>query len=193
MKTLITVDEFKTYKGITNNDEDSKLHSIIINVSQFIKHYCGRAFNDYITTDKVELLDARIDSQLYLDEIPIISITSLETTSDNVTYTELVEDTDFFVDKDLGIIYSASSASLANDVTYNPLNVRVNYKAGYEELPEDLIIATHDMVEYYRSEEYTPRKAFSNTSVENLGFRETGGAKLPSHIERIIQLYRKIL
>ena len=193
MKTLISVDDFKTYKGINNNDEDSKLNTIIINVSSFIKNYCGRTFNDYITTDKVELLDARIDTQLYLEELPIISITSAEITSDNVTYTSLTENEDYFVDYNLAIIYSASSVAVASDVTYNPLNTRITYKAGFEELPEDLLIATMDMVEYYRSEEYTPRKAFSNNSVENLGFRETGGARLPSHIERIIQLYRKIL
>lgn len=191
--SLITLDEFKTYKGINNTNEDSKLQSIIVSVSEFVKNYCNRTFNDYVITEKTEFLDARENAKLFLDEFPVISITSIETTTNNSDYTALVENTDYYIDQSLGIIYSGDGIPLAINITYNPTNIRIIYTAGYPDLPEDLKIAILDLVEYYREEQYTPRKSFSNNSIENLGFRETAGSKLPTHIERIVQLYRKIL
>lgn len=189
---LITVNDFKTYKNINNTEEDSKLQSIVVYTNSLVKHFCGRTFIDYVDTDKVEFIDARIDFKIFLPEYPIISVTSLELTEDNITYESLTLNEDFFVDSAFGYIVPAGSLPFGYNILYNPTNLKITYKGGYTEIPDDLKIAMLDLVEFYRSEEYTPRKSFSNNSIENLGFRETSGTAFPSHISRIINLYRNI-
>lgn len=194
-RKLITVSEFKTYKNITNSDEDNKIDSIIISASALVKSYCSRTFIDYVKTDKVEYHDARIDTEIFLDEFPIIDIVSAEYSLDGwTTSTTLVAgDNDYFIDSELGLISAGTTTPFALGAIYNLRNFRVTYKAGYEEIPDDLKQAVLDLVEYYRSEEYTPRKSFQDMSLENLGFRETGGSKFPSHIARILSLYRRVM
>lgn len=194
-KKLITVSEFKTYKGITNNEEDNKIDSIIISASALIKSYCSRSFIDYVTVDKTEYHDASLDVEIFLDEFPIISITSAEYSLDGweTTITLDVSDLDYFLDSEMGLITNGVGTAFAAGSTYNINNFKVVYKAGYVEVPDDLKIATMDLVEFYRSEDYTPRKSFQDMSMENLGFRETSGSSMPSHIQRVLSLYRRVL
>lgn len=190
---LVTVDDFKTYKNINNNDEDQKLQSIIIGANSLVKHFCGRTFVDYTSNTKIEFCDARLDTEVYLSEFPIIGDPVIEITVDSISYTTLIKDEDYFVNSELGIIYAASSVPFGAGILYNPNNFRATYTGGYVEVPEDLKMAIMDLVEFYRSEEYTPRKSFASNSIENLGFRETSGTSFPSHISRVMSLYRKIL
>lgn len=194
-KKLVTVSEFKTYKNINHSEEDNKIDSIIVGASALVKSYCSRSFIDYVTTDKIEYHDASIDTEIFLEELPIISITSVETTLDGgVTYTALDSaEQEYFFDSELGMLTPGNGIAFSTGAAYSIQNLRVIYKGGYEEIPDDLKIATLDLVEYYRSEEYTPRKSFQDMSLENLGFRETGGSTMPSHIKRVLELYRRVL
>lgn len=191
-KNLITLEDFKTYKGITSSENDSKISSIILYVSDIIKQFCARSFIDYYTTDKIEFHGAKFNNTILLDEFPVLSITSVEYSSDGGnTLTELEEYIDYAVDYELGAITSMDSFPLGNNASIDFNNIKVTYKAGYSKVPESLKIATMDLVEYYREEEFTPRKAFQGMTIENLGFRE-GGSAMPSHIARVLNLYRRI-
>ena len=195
---LVTLDEYKTYKGITKSEEDAKLSSIIEGVSNFAKEYCKRSFIDYYSTDKVEYQDASEFATVFLGEFPIISITKVEisldgdfTGTDPSKIIELEAYSTYFPNFNDSLIFSGSSGlALASGSIPQIPNIRVTYKAGYKTTPKDLKIAIMDLIEYYRSEEYTPRKAFKDMSIENLGFRE-GTASLPSHIKRIFEMYRR--
>lgn len=192
---LVTLDEFMTYKGITKPD-DAKLTIILEGVSNYAKEYCKRSFIDYYSVDKVELKHASEFTELFLDELPLISITSVEvsldgdfTGTDPNKITELEEYTDYLPNMENSSIQS--TYPLGYGSTVNIPNVKVTYKAGYEITPKDLKMALMDLVEYQYSEEFTPRKSFKDMSIENLGFRE-GTASLPSHIKRIFEMYRRL-
>lgn len=187
---LVSLDEFKAYKKITKDDDDPKLSIMIRAASQLAKTYCRRTFVDYVATDKVEYFNGNNDAALFVDEFPIISVTSVEIANDGVTYTALTEDEDYFVDYDVDTLRTVNNLSFTVGAQPAFKSVKVTYKAGYDELPEDLKIAVMDLVEYYRQEEYTPRKAFQDSSVENLGFREGGKASLPAHIKRVFEMYK---
>ena len=196
---LVTLDEFKTYKGITKNDEDAKLTQILEATSNFTKEYCKRSFIDYFATDKVEYQDASSYDTIFLDEFPLVSITSVEisldgdfTGTDPDKITELELYTTYYPNFEDSLIHSGmATLPLAYGGLSGISNIKITYKAGYSVVPKDLKIAIMDLVEYYKAEEYTPRKAFKDMSIENLGFRDTT-AGLPAHIKRIFEMYRRL-
>lgn len=187
---LVSLDEFKAYKKITKDEDDPKLSILIRSASQLAKTYCGRTFVDYADTDKVEYFNGNEDAILFVDEFPIISITSVEVAVDGVTYTAITADEKYFVDTLIDAIRTVDDLPFTYGAYPAFKSVKVTYKGGYTEVPEDLKIAVMDLVEYYRQEEYTPRKSFENASIENLGFREGGKASLPAHIKRVFEMYK---
>lgn len=192
-KKLVTLDEFKTYKEINNDEHNSKIGVIISSINELVKTYCNRTFLDYATVDKTEYFDATSISEYYMDELPLLSVTSFSVSNDGgVTYTEGVENTDYFVDTTNNCILTGSTLPFTtSSIPFK--SGKIIYKGGYIEVPMDLKIAIMDLIEYYREEEYTPRKAFQGMSVENLGFREGAGSALPTHIRRVFELYRVVM
>jgi hypothetical protein len=134
---------------------------------------------------------------LFLDEQPVISITSIEISNDGgLTYqTPLVEYTDYFVDYDIGVVSALYSnfvleSTIAQGISNR--NVKVTYKGGYTSIPNDIKQAALDLIEYYRNEEYTPRKQFQLAQVDNIGARTGTISDLPAHIARVLSLYREL-
>jgi len=187
---LVSLQEFKTYKKITKEEDDPKLFLLLRAASQLAKTYCGRTFVDYVNTDKVEYFDGNEEGILFLPEFPIIGVSSVEVSADGKTYSAITEDEDYFIDYRLDAIRTADNLPFTVGAYPSFKSVKVTYRGGYSEVPEDLKIAIMDLVEYYRQEEYTPRKTMQNISVENLGFRETGKSSLPAHIKRVFEFYR---
>lgn len=195
---LVSLDEFKSYKGISKSDKDARLMIILEGVSNYVKEYCKRSFIDYYSVDKVEYHDGHEFNQILLKEIPLISITKVEvsldgdfTGTDPTKITELEAYTSYFPSIEDSLITSGSGYPIVVGGICGVPNIRVTYKAGYETVPKDLKIAIMDLTEYYYSEEYTPRKAYKDMSIENLGFRE-GTASLPSHVKRVFEMYRRL-
>lgn len=187
---LVSLDEFKAYKKITKDEDDPKLLLILRAASQLAKTYCRRTFVDYVDTDKVEYFDGDTDEILFLSEFPIISITSVEVSADGATYTTITQDTDYFIDYTLDAIRTADNLSFTVGSLPSFKSVKVTYKGGYTEVPEDLKLAVMDLAEYYRQEEYTPRKSFQSSTIENIGFRAGGKSSLPAHIKRVFEMYK---
>jgi hypothetical protein len=187
---LVTLSDFKAYKKITKTEDDVKLSLIIESANKLAKTYCRRTFVDYVSSDKVEYFNGNEYSTVLLSEFPVISITSVEIASDGVTYTALTEDEDYFVDYELDAIHTPYQLPFTSGAAPAFKSVKVTYRGGFAEVPEDLRIAVLDLVEYYRQEEYTPRKSMDGSTIENLGFREGGGSSLPSHIKRVFEMYR---
>ena len=187
---LITLDEFKTDRGITIDKEDTKISQLIDSATDLVKTYCNRTFIDYFSADKIEYFDGTKYKVLYLEEIPLVSITEVATSVDGTTYTALTENTDYFVDKTQDAIFSAFDAVFVPTAAFASQSVKVTFKGGYEDAPADLKQAVMDIVEYYRTEQFTPRKITSHMTLENVGFRAGGDTGLPPHIKRILEMYR---
>lgn len=187
---LVSLDEFKAYKKITKDEDDPKLTIILRSASQLAKTYCRRTFVDYVDTDKVEYFNGDTDEILFLSEFPIIYVTAVEVSADGSTYTTLTQDTDYFIDYTLDAIRTADNLPFTVGAAPAFKSVKVTYRGGYTELPEDLKIAVMDLAEYYRQEEYTPRKSFQSNIIENVGFRAGGKASLPAHIKRVFEMYK---
>lgn len=185
---IIDLGTYKTYKNINSTKDDDK-HTLIIHaVNAFIEQYCGRVFTGYYDTDKVEYFSSE-DTELFPVEIPIVSITSLETSTDNgSTYpTALVEYTDYIIDTNADSIIAINNTFV--DAT-NPQNaIKLTYKGGYSKVPKDLEYAAVHLVDYYSDKEYTPRTSLAGNSIDNVIIPDNT-ARLPAHIRRVLENYR---
>lgn len=183
-RNLITLAEYKTYASINSVDFDTKINSIITMISGLVKSYCNRLFIDAYNPNTAlfsEIVEySNYDGNYYPNEIPVDSLVSVQYSTDNgTTYTTL---TDCAYDKSKDCIYIPEQGREGVNA------FKITYTGGYQNTPEDLKLACLDLVEYYYKGEYTPRKTSSNNTVEYITTSD-----LPSHIKRVLDLYRVIL
>lgn len=190
MQDLVTIDEFKQYKKINSTEHDDRLDLIIKSVSAYIKSYCNRTFNDYVFETKTEYINGRDKEFIYLQEFPVLTLTSVHTSIDGgVSYTELVLDTDVFINHDTGELLTADELPFVTLGTGHK-SVKVVYTGGYNEIPQDLKLACFDLVDYYRDNGYVPKKQVGPNTVENSGYKQSSATNLPPHIKRVLDLHR---
>ena len=183
IKPLITVDEYKEYAGINSIDFDDKIESIILRVSALVKSYCGRNFIDGFdkaSNSFVNLIEyTNTSGYYYPQEFPVQEIISVEYSSDmGNSYSSI---TNFYYDRSKDAVFIDDDKESINAF-------KITYKGGFQKTPEDLKLACLDLVEYYYKGEYTPRKSTNNNTVEYITTSD-----LPSHIKRVLDLYRVIL
>lgn len=181
---LVTLAEYKAYAGITSDKQDTVIKAIIPKASALVKSTCRRSFVDYVNDAKTDVFASGSD-RVYLKEFPVLSVSSVEYSADyGVTYTALTENVDYVLNAEEGAIYF-----LAWETTPQLLNgYRVTYTAGFESLPEDIKVATLDLVTYYLKNDMSvksQRDAGSNTVQIEYITKNT----LPSHIQRVLDIY----
>lgn len=183
-RLLVTLAEYKTYASINSTDFDDKLSSIVTKVSELVKTYCNRLFIDGYDPISSSFLDiveyTNRDGNYYPNEFPIQSVVSVEYSQDNgETYSSAI-----------GCAFDrVKEAIYIPDEGREGVNAfKITYKGGYQNTPEDLKLACLDLIEFYYKGEYTPRKSSSNNVIEYITTSD-----LPSHIKRVLDLYRVIL
>lgn len=179
---LTTRADYKAYMGINSTNSDASIDILIPLVSQFVKNYCRRTFVDHFEDPKVEILRGGVP-YLMLLETPIISITSIEVSSDyGVTYTALTEYTDWVLDGEL--IRPIGVSSFPDYIR----GYRVTYTAGYEDVPRDLELAVMDLVTYYMKNDGAVN-ALKHVNTTSMQIEYISDTALPSHIKRVIDYY----
>lgn len=186
-KNLIVLDDYKAYKSISSTEGDSRISAVIASTSAFIKNYCGRTFVDYSTTDKTEYISGNAKKCFYLDEYPVIGITSINSSIDNqVTQTLLVNNTDYYLDSETGLVESA----LGNfDAGFH--SIEIKYKGGYADIPEDLKLAALDLTAHYLEQQFKPKMSTGVSISENVSSGEMP-VQIPFHIKNTLDLYRTL-
>ena len=184
-KSLVLLDDYKAYKGISSTTEDTRTSVIIASVSAFVKNYCGRTFIDYTTVNKTEYIDGTGKSSFFLNEFPVLEApvinTSLNAQQDQ---TLLVEGTDFYVEYNTGEIVHALSCFPGGFHS-----VQVVYKGGDVDIEEDLKLACLDLVTYYLKEQYKPKQSTGSSISENFSSGELP-SRIPNHIKNTLDLYK---
>lgn len=190
MLNLITINEYKTYKGINSDAYDPIISLLIGSVTEFIKEYLGRNLIDYSNIPKVEYFDATSYPEYYPKEFPLLSVSELAVSSDGgISYTPLVVNTDYFVDSDNDKLINNTVYYGFSNSTIPFKSGKLTYRGGYITCPLDIKLAAMDLVHYYRNEEHAPSKAMQGASIDNpvLIIR---GNELPMHIKRVLDNYR---
>jgi hypothetical protein len=182
--SLITRSEYKAYTGITSTNQDVEIDAIIPKVSDLVKNYCRRSFIDYATSAKTETFNGGTD-KYYLKEYPLITLLSLEYSSDyGQNYTELTE----FVDFVPNIAEDSIDSITPGGFAYAINGYSVTYTAGYNTVPGDLKLAVMDLVTYYRKNDGAIHSTKApGTNAVQIEYIST--TTLPAHIRRVLDLY----
>jgi hypothetical protein len=185
---LVTVNQYKSYRGISGNTEDTKLNIIVPSVSNLVKNYCGKSFVDHYTTNKVEYFSMKWpQNTVFLSEIPILQVVSVEefeSEEEGSSYTTLSA-AQYTVDSNLDAVYRIEGGR-RQDFPQGINSVRVTYKGGFATIPLDLRLAVTDLITYYLKEEWKPEKNQGVFTIRN----DSAEANFPDHINRVLDLYR---
>jgi hypothetical protein len=182
--SLITLNEYKNYVGITSPNQDASINSIIPKVSELVKSICRRTFKDYLDDVKVEYFEG--GEVFNLAEAPVVQIASVEQSTDyGNTWTGLTEYTDWVLKKSTEQIVPVNAARYFEDLING---YKVTYNAGYETLPEDLKLAVLDLVTYYLKNDAAVHSSKApGTNAVQIEYIST--TNLPAHIKRVLDLY----
>jgi hypothetical protein len=189
MAELITLDEYKLYKGKAKTDDDDKINMIIPAVSSLIKAYVGHGIIDNWDTPLVEEYTLPYDSTLlYLNGYPVREIVSV--TEAVGGYVGGLDSTIHYpVIFNTGFTYDGASGRLTRIGGNWARKVIVTYKTGYATVPEQIKLAAIELVSYYLNEEWKPTRASGGTSI--VGPEEHVGG-MPLHIAKLLDHYKVI-
>lgn len=180
----------KAELGITSTDEDANLETWIDQASGMITAACNRVFGKETVRETFRAYNVE---RIRLQRNPVTAITSV--VEDGVT---LVENTDFVVDYDSGIITRLSGDY---ETRWSFRTLVITYAAGYDllgTLPIAIERATITMVKQFRSaaerdpllkSEEIPGVLSQTFWVGGTGDRSNG---IPHEVETMIAPYRNI-
>lgn len=180
---LVTKAEYKAYAGISSANQDEEISSLIPQVSQLVKTYCRRTFVDYVDEAKTEVFNGGFKT-IILNETPVTQVISVQTSDDyGLTYTKLTKFTDWVSNEDT--VYSLDVQGFKEKI----LGYKIAYFAGYEELPEDLKLATLDTIQYYlkNSSAIHSTKSISPNTMQ---VEYVSNSQFPAHIRRVLDMYK---
>lgn len=189
MTDLVTLEEFKEYKGLRSPESDGKLQLLVSSVSSLIENYCNRVFTTYVDADYTEWFDSNC-CEVITSMFPLISVTSVKISSDGgVTQTTLTVNENYFVDiKNDRILTTYSGVPFNSYYTTPYRSLEIAYRAGYSILPADLKLAVFDLIDYYKEEKSIPSMSLGGAVKENdLPYIANS---FPPQIRRVLDLYR---
>jgi hypothetical protein len=191
MADLITIDDYKTARGISSIKEDLKLSPLIPSVSQLVKTYCGNSIVDYYSTNKIEIFNIDWATHVVqLTESPVNTIVSVEKRDSVSESYSTVPSTDYYLDKATDSVLYVTGSTYKNW----PLGagaIKVTYTAGYSTCPADLRLAVIDLITYYLKEEHRETRTLGGASIQNPSSTSLNdNVGFPDHIKRVLDLYK---
>ena len=200
MANLVTLQQYKDFAGLQGVKTDARINTIIPQVTQIVKTYCGTSLIDYYSSAKTEYFNIvdRITTRIMLDEGPIVAVTSVqERDSQSDAYVTLITENSDSSGKYEYIIDSTTDSIIRTTSTgTKPFRighkaVKVVYTAGYSATPADLKLAVFDLIKYYLKDERKERMSIGGTTIENpVSTSLKNNAGFPDHIKRVLDMYK---
>ena len=200
MANLVTLQQYKDFAGLQGVKTDARINTIIPQVTEVVKNYCGSSIIDYYGSDKTEFFDILDDrtSRIMLDESPLVSVSQVQERDDQASsYVTLITENSDSSGKYEYIIDTITDSIIRTNSTgvkYFPKGhkaVKVVYRAGYSATPEDLKLAVFDLIKYYLKDERKARMQIAGAMVENqVSSSIARNIGFPDHIKRILDFYK---
>lgn len=200
MANLCTLQEYKDFSGLKGVQEDARINTLIPQVTQVVKTYCGTSFVDYYSADKTEYFDIHdnLTTRVMLDESPLVSVSQVqERDSQSDAYVTLITENSDSSGKYEYVIDTTTDSIIRTSATGEKTfkkgikAVKVVYRAGYSATPADLKLAVFDLIKYYMKDERKARMQIAGAMVENQSTSGiTGNIGFPDHIKRILDFYK---
>jgi hypothetical protein len=155
---LFTLENLKTYLGISGTSEDVQLDLLVGMVDGLVKKYTRRDLEQ--TTYTNEIYDGPGTNSLLLNQYPVESITSVIQHTETISAVTLAErengESGYYLrDAESGILWNNDLWDRGRGI------IQVTYKAGYYvgttpptgsfPLPDDLLYACYEACRYFRN------------------------------------------
>lgn len=128
---LATLTQLKAHLGISGTTDDAKLTRILAGVEMAIARHCRRVWaqaNGFDEATVTEVLTPISPGTTLLSVFPVVSVTSVKEDADRLfTDAALVEDTDYLIDKQSGILHRLDASWPRGQMV-----VKAVYVGGYE-------------------------------------------------------------
>lgn len=177
--SVITLNEYKLFKGINNPKQDTQLQPLIDAVNSIIEEYCQVSFSGSVATG------VRLNQSNYyiiLPDTPIISVEYLGIKRSS-EYTEELDSSQYILHPQEGTIELIDPSI---NLPRNPRAFIVDYTYGYTVVPLALKQAAVELTTYYDKREFNKSKDIGNG--QSVDF--TDASILPSHIRTILDMFR---
>jgi len=199
---MCTLGEVKDWLGIaySNTDDDSMIQFLITSFSQYVINATGvESFNS--VQNYVETYDGNGASRMFLDNRPIVNVTSVVIGAYSVPQSTNTTSSGFFIERSKkSIAFRSSGQALMPPLSIYPYqftpgigNVTVTYSAGYTRCPYDLQEACFKAVALnYRRKEWigVHQKSLSAGAGVSGTITYTGWA-LPPEINAVLDIYSR--
>jgi hypothetical protein len=177
--SLLTLQEYKLFKGINNPNQDIKLQPLVDSVNSIIQQYCQL---DLEVTTVTGIRVSRHYNTIILPKTNIISLDYLAIKRSSEV-TEVLDPDQYILDKESGTLEIIDP--LIN-LPSNPYSFIVDYTFGMDNVPFALKQAAVELMTYYDKREFNKSKDIGNG--QSVDFTDSG--ILPSHIRTILDMYR---
>jgi len=206
--SLVSLEEVKNYLEVTSTKSDGRLSNIIEYASQAIETYCGR---ELVANTYTEYHNGGLPS-VFVKRIPINNVTvvaeydgsdyanlagpnsdgslpnNLSSSSGSIEYM-WYEDTGEIVRTNRAYTVDLDLGQYTKFNNY-PKGVKVVYGGGYITIPSDLKLATLDYIKLlHKNESSSETMSFQGESKTSF----PTSANFPSHIRRILEMYRLLM
>lgn len=190
MADIITLEEYKSFEGLSQTKEDPKLIFLVSAASSLIKAYIGDIFAPAVSPI-VEYISVDYDTdRIYPRYYPINSIISVEEsdryTLDSTVHVPLQVGTQYYLDNDS--LVRVPGTGFAN-WPISPGTVKLTYTGGYSfaTTPMELKLACIQLVNFYKNNEHVPSRSMQGATIINPA---AGVAELPAHVRAILDTYK---
>lgn len=201
MANLLSLDDYKIFKGITSDTNDDKLDALLTSISKLVRTYCSQEFDTYAgSPGKTEYFDIQWNTHVVqLHESPVIAVEAVyERAAQSEAYTQLYtagenDRYDWYFDSVTDAVFRTSETGGYMNWPYGVGAVKVIYTAGFTTIPDDIKLAVVDLVHYYDKAEYKQMLTIGSTTQQgapNTQIRNDPG--FPDHIRRVLDLYRNV-
>ena len=119
-----SVEDINTFLGTTITPDDAQALLAIEEATAVIKNYCNQEIEQ--VSDETILLDGTGSTKLFLPELPVVSITSVEVDG-------VLLDPNYYALAENGVLWRKYSTW-----TLGACNIKIVYTHGYTSIPEDV-------------------------------------------------------
>lgn len=179
--SVITLDDYKTYAGITNPKEDDKLQVLVDYANSFVESYCNTKFE---LTTVTEERNTCFNNEIYLEEIPVLSVDEIRVMNKK-TLVGVLDGEDYHLENNQGIVTILETSLQIPDGNFN---VSVDYTYGYPDVPKPVALAALELVTYFSKREFNKSRNTGNG--ETAQFADPN--VIPTHIRAALDLYRRL-
>lgn len=176
--SIITLDEYKTYAGISNPAGDDKLQMLVDYANSLISEYCATSFESRSEVDKRQSITG---TEVVLDHAPVLSVDEVRIMQGR-NVLSVIDPLDIYLEPEQGIFTITSGITFPSTA----LNISVDYTHGYSEVPHTVKVSAYELVTHLSKREFNKSR--------NLGNGETAAYSdptiLPPHIRTGLDLYR---